>query len=188
MNETLEVCAYVGSYIGYIIGGEILFVAALISAKMGELNVYLVLFSVFLSAMTVDWFFFWIGRKQGQPYVDKRPKMKAKIKKMNYFFEKYPNILLMVYRYLFGFRIVVPIMIGLTDFSIYKFILISIFGGLIWVSLFGFLGYHCANQILSKLEFIQENIWAFVIGLILFSIANRWYRKRKEFSHAELVE
>ena len=79
MNETLEFCAYVGSYIGYIIGGEILFIASLISAKMGELNLYLVLFSVFLSAMTVDWFFFWIGRKQGQPYVDKRPKMKAKI-------------------------------------------------------------------------------------------------------------
>ncbi|MEM8906598.1 MAG: DedA family protein [Bacteroidota bacterium] len=179
MEKTLEICAYVGSYIGYIIGGEILFIAPLISAKMGDLNLYLVLFSVFLSAMTVDWFFFFVGRKQGQPYVDKRPKMKAKVEKVSRWFEQYPNLLLLVYRYLFGFRIVVPIMIGLTDYSWTRFLLITIFGGIIWVILFGFLGYHCADQILKQLHFIQEHIWLFIIGLAVIGIGYRSYTKRK---------
>lgn len=182
MNETLEICAYIGSYIGYIIGGEILFIASLISAKMGELNVYLVLVSVFLSAMTVDWFFFLIGRKQGQPYVDKRPKMKAKMEKMSYLFEKYPNFLLLIYRYLFGFRIVVPIMIGLTDYSILRFALLSTVGGIIWVILFGFLGYHCADQILNNINFIHENIWVFLFGLVIVGITYRTYTKRQVLS------
>ena len=108
--------------------------------------------------------------------------MKAKIKKMSYYFEKYPNMLLLVYRYLFGFRIVVPIMIGLTDYSLFRFILITIFGGVIWVSLFGFLGYHCADQILRNIHFVQDNIWAFLILLTISGIAYRMYTKRRELA------
>ncbi|MEM9823985.1 MAG: VTT domain-containing protein, partial [Bacteroidota bacterium] len=127
-------------------------------------------------------------RKQGQPYVDKRPKMKAKIKKVSYLFEKHPNALLMIYRYLFGFRIVVPIMIGLTDYSLARFVFLSIVGGIVWVCLFGFLGYHCADQILRNLSFIQENIWAFLLLLTIFGIARHWYKRRKDLSQEKWVE
>ena len=159
---------------------EILFIAALVSAKMGDLNVIGVLIAVLLSALSLDWFFFFIGRKQGQPFVDKRPKLKTKINKMDDLMEKHPIGLLLVYRYLFGFRIAIPIMLGISHYSAIRFLLISTFGAIIWVSIFGYLGYFCANQIITYLDFVKENIWIFLLSVLCIGILYRWYSKKGE--------
>jgi len=180
MQDFLEVCGYLGAYLGVFVEGEVLFLTAIITAQLGYLNFWGVFLAVFLGAQTSDWTFFLLGRKKGLAFSNKRPKLKAKMDKMSLHLEEHPNLILLSYRFLLGFRIVIPLMIGLSSISIKKFALFSALSTGLWLSVYGSFGYFCAETLLSNFQAAQEYQWEIIAGLIIIGLSSMFFLRRRE--------
>ncbi|MEO0340442.1 MAG: hypothetical protein AAF242_14675, partial [Bacteroidota bacterium] len=117
MNELLESLGYLGVFIGSFMEGEILFLTAIQMARLGYMQFYGVLVAVFLGTWTADWVFYWAGRSQGQRVMQRFPKLMGKFREMGQRMEKYDRLLLFGYRFMYGFRVVLPVLFGTKGIS-----------------------------------------------------------------------
>jgi len=83
MEELLQTCGYLASYLGTLIEGEILLLTTALSAKMGYMNFYGAMIFAFLGAYTRDWLTFLLARKSGNSIIEKKPALKAKLTKVS---------------------------------------------------------------------------------------------------------
>lgn len=171
MQELLESLGYLGAYLGAIIEGEVLFLTAIQLASMGYLNYYGVLAAVFTGTLTADWLFFLSGRARGNQWIDKYPKLKARFLRMDKRMERYDAWLLFFYRFMYGFRVVLPALFGIRGITPWKFGLFSLLATGCWTALFGSLGYYFSDWILQKVKGVQEYGWVGIIlavGLVIY--------------------
>ena len=78
--------------------------------------------------------------------------------------EKWDGILLFVYRFMYGFRIVLPALFGVRGIPPWKFGLFSLIATSVWVAIFGTLGYYFSDWIMQKVKGFQEYGW---VGILL---------------------
>ena len=145
MNIWLESFGYFGVFLGAVLEGEVLLISALQTARLGFLNFNLVLLFGFLGATCTDWTLFLLGRHQGQAFLEKNAHLMPKIRKMDQKLQRYGNWLLLFYRFMYGFRIVLPVVFGLSSLHVRRFALVSFLSTLLWIILLGTLGHFIAD-------------------------------------------
>ncbi len=124
---------YLSSYLGAIFEGEFSLVTALQASFRGHANAYAVLLTAFAGTLTADWFVFLNGRYNAEPFLRKRPKLQKKIIGINTYLDKRLDWLLLFYRFIYGFRIVLPLLFGLSPVSVKKFALFSLLSTSLWL-------------------------------------------------------
>jgi len=180
MEEFLQTCGYIASYFGTILEGEILLITAVVTAKMGYMNIYGALTAVFAGAYTRDWMTFLLARKKGKEIIEKKPKLQAKLSKVNNWMIKNPELLLSVYRLLFGFATVIVLLAGTSNLSMKKFGILSAISCALWTMVYGSLAYFCADALLSNIEFVSQNKGYVIAGLSMIGLGYWFFVKRKE--------
>lgn len=173
--EWLQSLGYLGAFIGAVLEGEILLITFIQLGRLGYLNLYLTIFAYGLGTLLTDWFFFWVGRTRGRSFIEGRQKLRHRFESMDRILEKKQKFLMLFYRFMYGFRVVLPVLFGLSSIPVRTFIFYSIIGNIIWISLFSSLGYFAAEWILARLEWIQANLKFILIGLILLGVCVRFY-------------
>ena len=68
----------------------------------------------FAGSFISDWLYYLIGRLNGKFFIDKRPKLRAKLETVENLFRKNQLQILFSYRFLYGFRVIIPIVIGMS--------------------------------------------------------------------------
>lgn len=177
----LESLGYLGAFIGAVLEGEILLISFIQLGRMEVLNLQLVIGSFALGTLATDWFFFLAGRKKGQQLYEGRPRLQARIAQMDQILLKRKQLLLLSYRFIYGFRIVLPILFGVSSIPIRTFAVYSVVGNIVWISTFSLLGYYAAEWITSRLEWIQSNLIFIIPGLLIVAvivgISIRYYKR-----------
>jgi len=80
------------------------------------------------------------------------------------FFERNRYQILFSYRFLYGFRIVIPLMIGMSGLAPRSFLFYSIVTGLIWATVVSFVGY-CTGRIFNlDAKVFEDNLFWIVVG------------------------
>jgi len=182
MEELLQSCGYLASYMGTLLEGEILLLASVVAAKMGYMNFIGALAALFAGAYTRDWATFLLARKSGRQIIEKKPKLKAKLSRVSQWMEKNPVLLLSTYRLLFGFVTVVVVLAGVSNIPMKKFGLLSAISNLIWVIVYGSLGYFCAEEMLANIEWVGGHK-ALIVSILAGAGLLYWFFiKRKEIS------
>ncbi|MEM6376633.1 MAG: DedA family protein [Bacteroidota bacterium] len=164
MVDWIESFGYLGAFLGAIMEGEVLFLTAVQMSRLGYMNFYGVLIAVFTGTLTADWLFYWSGRTQGRKWIEKNQKLRAKFERMDRRMERYDGFLLFAYRFMYGFRIVLPALFGVRGIPPWRFGLMCLLSTTVWVALFGTLGYYFADLVIEKVKGAQEYGW---IGLVL---------------------
>ena len=175
--EWVESMGYLGVFLGAALEGEILLLTFVQLGRLGYINLYITVFIFGLGTLVTDWFFFLAGRKQGRRFFDKRPKMKAKLEQMDSILQKRQRFLLTFYRFMYGFRVVLPVLFGLSRISLKHFAVYSIVGTVVWVASFSLAGYYFAEWIFEHLEWLKSNLW--ILFIVLGSVVLIIWRLRK---------
>lgn len=178
MAEWIESLGYVGAFLGAVLEGEVAFLAALQATKLGYLNFYYVLLAVFLGAQVVDWSLYLAGKRGGQAAIDRRPKLKPQFTQMSQAVEQRSTVLLLAYRFMYGFRIVLPTLFGVAKISVRRFALFSFISTLLWVTIIGNLGFFFSGSLLYALEHIQAYLPYFAASGLLGGILAFWLWRR----------
>jgi membrane protein DedA with SNARE-associated domain len=166
MEEFFQTGGYLGIFGGIIIEGETVFLSAIAAAQLGYLNFRWILLTIFLAAQVHDWSVFLVSRRQGTALLERNPKWQAQSIKLQSWIGNKMLLLLLVYRFLIGFRMLSLLFIGLSKVNILRFALFSWISTLLWIAIVGTLGYFFTNAFIQHLEWIQKNI-GWILGLLL---------------------
>jgi len=180
MEELLQTCGYLASYLGTLIEGEILLLTTALSAKMGYMNFYGAMIFAFLGSYTRDWLTFLLARKSGKSIIEKKPALKAKLAKVSNIMDKNPTLILGTYRLMYGFVTIIVLMAGISGVSLKKFGILSAISNALWVTIIGGLGYFCAEAMIHQIDVLSENKGIVLGVLATIGLLYWFFVKRKE--------
>lgn len=181
MTESLfESCGYVATFIGTLLEGEISLLTSVLGAKMGYYNYWIAMGLGFLGAWVADWFKFLAAKKKGKILLEKKPKLQAKFEKASRWFDKNPFLVLTFYKLILGTTTMTLIVAGLKNISNARFAFHSAISVALWVGIVGGLGYHCAEAMISNIEFISSHKLE-SLGILSLIAFLYWFFVKKPF-------
>jgi membrane-associated protein len=170
----------------FLPGDSLLFAIGSLAA-IGALRVEFAIPLLMAAALTGDNTNYWIGRKVG-PKVFSQEKSrlfnKEYLDRTNRFYDKHGKITVVLARFLPIIRTFAPFVAGIGRMTYRTFLLFSIIGALLWVTIFVLVGYFFGN-----IPFIKEHFSLVILALMLIPgmpaaiefvrhIVGRWKRKR----------
>lgn len=173
MPDGMESIGYLGAFLGAVVEGEVAFVAAVQATRSGHLNFYCVLAAVFLGAQAVDWSLYLSGRKGGRAALERRPKLAPRFAQMAGMVEERGTLLLLGYRFMYGFRVVLPTLFGIVRIPLQRFALLSFISTSLWVIVVGNVGYFFSDTlaVLWQQAWGHPALTAGVLALSFLAIA-----------------
>jgi len=164
---------YVALFIGTFFEGEVIVVVAGILASLGYLSVGPVLATAMIATFLGDQTFFWIGRKKGSLFFEKRPHLRERAEKVYALLHDHQNKVLFGFRFLYGLRIATLIALGTSGIRQKKFLRFNILNSVVWTLIFVFGGYFFGDvfeTVLKKIGFYEKQLFTAlaVLGLIIW--------------------
>jgi len=178
MGQLFETCGVLASFLATFIEGEMLFVTAMISAKLGYFSFAWGVVAAFFGAFSRDFMLFFLARKKGSKILERKPSLKNKIEKASMWFGKHPFFYMTIYRLTYSFSTVIVILSGLKNVSFLRFTIHSLISVALWTAILGMLGYYCAEFVIEKLNFISDNKFIIISVLAVAGIAYWFFFKR----------
>lgn len=182
-----KILLYLVVYLGCFFEGETSLVTSAFAAHRGYLEIFIVMLIALAATQSWDWIWFTIGRKRGKLFIGKKPKLNQKVKKIDLLLEKNPVPVLLGYRFLFGFRTAVPLVIGMSSISKRRFLTFSLINTILWDIIFSSLGYFFGAFLKANWKRIEDYefeimacilVSGIIIGLFLRFLSLKRIRRK----------
>lgn len=169
-------------FVAVMIEGELALAAALLTTEQTGLNQQAIVMVAFLATLFSDWGLFWLGRSAGSLLQHRFKSIFKNEGEIKHFMRKHHLLILILYRYMYGFRIVTLIVLGMSKtVSSLKFMLSSLIAVSIWTILLSFLILTMEEVFVAWLTDFQ---WIIIMLISLMAIilamkylVNRWLSK-----------
>ncbi len=185
INGLITQYGYLALLIGCIAEGETFTLLGGVAAHEGLLHYGGVVVAAMVGGIIGDQLLFWLGRRYGKRILRRFSKHQATIGKANRLIQKHPSLFVIGVRFMYGFRIIGPIIIGTSRLKSLRFFVLNIIGAALWALIFVTLGYFAGEIIapwLHKLDqHLKHLVWlaaAIATGIILRYLIRRWNRHR----------
>jgi len=178
MLEFLDQYGYFAITIGTFFEGETVILLASSLSNTGLFSIPQTVFFGFFGSFISDWVYYLIGRFNGKYFVDRRPKLKSKVEPVTRFFDRNKVQILFSYRFLYGFRIIIPIVIGMSGFRPVRFLGYSLLSGLVWAATVSAVGYWVGRIFEVDLKIFEDKILLLVLFFASFGFAIGYLIKR----------
>lgn len=182
INNLISHYGYIALVLGALAEGETVTLLGGIAAHQGLLRFWLVVIAVASGGMIGDQALFLLGRHFGGRLLKRVPRYQKKIQNAQRMIQRHPWLFVIGTRFMYGFRVVGPVLIGASRLSPKVFFPLNILGAIVWATLFTSLGYLGGEVIAPWLHDIDQHLkhWIWLIIVILLVVAVRWWLKRRE--------
>lgn len=158
--------AYGILFVWCLLEGEIALILGGILAHEGHINLALGIFVAGLGAFCGDQFYFYIGR-YNRSYISKKlSKQRRKFAIAHLLLKRLGWPIIFLQRYMYGFRVIIPMSIGLTRYSAKKFAFINLISAWCWAAITMILAWYFGKQIWRFINWAEEH-WYLAIPIIL---------------------
>ncbi len=191
MEMLLVKYGYVLLFLGVAVEGEIFLVAAAFLAHRGILHLPLVILVAIAGNCAADQVYYFMARTRGRTWLEARFGDHPKYRQVVTWMSRYANWLLLLSRFAFGFRIIIPAACGGFGMPIGRFTIINVMAGAIWaipVALIGFYFGHGAELAAAGIGHYQ--LWVFA-GFMLMAAAVvlvRHFRRTEWFEDLKPID
>jgi membrane protein DedA with SNARE-associated domain len=177
----IDAYGYWAVAIGAFLEGETVLALAGFAAYRGYLDFYLVCVVAGVCGFLGDQLYFFLGRYRGARMLVRFPNAHARAQKFDQLLARYHAPLIIALRFMYGFRILGPVMLGMGRVPAWKFMLYNFIGAALWAPLIAGIGYLFGNvlqSVLHDLKRVEEFAFGGVllIGVALFAL--HMYRDR----------
>lgn len=185
LKEYLELHGYWVLFLGTFLEGEAILIMAGFLAFQGYLDIIGVIAASFAGSFAGDQFYFYIGRWNGKRLLRIFTSIAKKFRKALKLIEKYGAFVAFISRYTYGFRIVLPIILGMTSLSGIRFMWLNLISAFTWAAIFALAGYlfgKSASLVVEDVSKYEPYLMLALMGLIAcmwFShFLHAWIRRR----------
>ena len=178
----IDAYGYWAVALGSFLEGETVLALAGLAAYRGYLDFYLVCVVAGMCGFAGDQMYFFLGRFRGAQMLARFPNVQERAHKFDRLLARYHAPLIVGIRFMYGFRILGPVMLGMGRVPAWKFMVFNFIGAVIWAPLIAGIGYVFGNvlqSILHDLKRVEEYAFLAVllVGMGLFVL--HWYRARQ---------
>ena len=185
INGLITQYGYLALLIGCIAEGETFTLLGGVAAHEGLLHFSGVVLAAMIGGIIGDQLLFWLGRRYGTRILRRFSKHQETIGKAKRLIQKHPNWFVIGSRFMYGFRIVGPIIIGTSRVKPLRFFILNVIGAALWALIFVTLGYFAGEIITPWLHKLDQHVkpllWlvaAIVFGIVLRYLIRHWNRRR----------
>lgn len=149
--------------------------AAGVLSYAGELNIYISILVALSANFIGDQFVFYMARTNKEFAKDILDKHRRKVAYVHVLMRKYGSFIILIKKYIYGVKTLVPLAIGLTKYSPAKFMLFNAIGAVIWAVAIGFAGFSFGGVIIETAE-EYKNIgiaFALIMVVVVFYFSSR---------------
>ena len=163
---------YIAVALGAFLEGETILALAGLASKRGYLDFAAVCLLAGVCGFAGDQFFFYLGRFQGKRILRRFPELEIRALRMDLLLARWQAPLIVAIRFMYGFRIAGPVLLGMGRCAPLKFALCNAIGAAIWAPVVAGAGYLFGAAIEHLLHHLkQAELWAFVALVVGVAIA-----------------
>ncbi|EBL0525890.1 DedA family protein [Salmonella enterica] len=181
INTLITHYGYAALVIGSMAEGETVTLLGGVAAHQGLLKFPLVAAAVALGGMMGDQLLYLLGRCYGGKILRRFPRYHTKIRRAQKMIQRHPYLFVIGTRFMYGFRMVGPLLIGASRLPPKIFMPLNILGALVWALLFTTLGYLGGEVIAPWLHDLDQHfkhgVW--LILAVVLVVGVRWWLKRR---------
>jgi membrane protein DedA with SNARE-associated domain len=185
LQEYLKSHGYWVLFVWTFLEGEAGLILAGFLAFQGYFTLPGVMLTAFLGAVAGDQCYFYLGRTKGKYLLATSSYMMRKFRKGLRLMERYGSFVAFISRYTYGFRIILPIILGMTAFSSLRFLLLNLASATVWALLFASAGYlfgKGATLFVGDITEYEHRLVLILAGIIasmwLVHFIRAWWRRR----------
>ena len=183
VNYLLATYGYWAIFIGCLLEGETILILGGKAAHQHVLKLLPVIGYASLAGMLGDQLLFWAGRYFGERLLPRLHKQQAAIDKVTSLIQHHPTVSIFSVRFLYGMRLVGPMVIGASKVSPLKFACINLVGAVAWATLFASAGYWAGEflqRVLGDLKPYRLPIALGVVALVVAVGLIRHFRAKRK--------
>ncbi|CAD7286580.1 MULTISPECIES: DedA family protein [Campylobacter] len=176
----LKEYGYIILFIWCMMEGEMALIMGGILSHSGDMNLGLAIFIAGLGGFAGDQVYFYIGRYNKNYITTKLHSQRRKFAIAHMLLKKYGWPIIFVQRYMYGFRTVIPMSIGVTRYSSKKFAFINLISAWCWAAITIIPAWYLGDKILEVLKYAKEH-WYIAVPVVLMFLGSILYG----FKHIE---
>lgn len=169
LKECLENYGYIFLFVWTFLEGEAGLILAGFYAFEGTFWLPGVIVTALAGSFLGDQFYFYLGRWRGKRILGMFASMERRLRRALELIERFGALVAFFSRYTYGLRIVLPIILGMTNLSKKKFLVLNLASAFSWALVFSLAGYlfgKSASLLIDDLERYEPYIPLCLIFLI----------------------
>lgn len=147
---------YPAVFLGTLLEGETILLAAGFAAHQGLLDWRLVAAFAFCGATLGDQLAYWVGVRWGDAVFGRFPALAGRIGQAKAQLHRHQNLFILSVRFLYGLRIAGPLFMGMAGVAARRFAVLNLLGAALWTMVVGGAGFVLGAAIESLLPEIQR--------------------------------
>lgn len=180
----IETWGYVAVLFGSMIEGESIILTASFLAAHGYMSITKVALIAFLGTLIADQGLFFVGRRFGPSLFKKFPRLSQPAERAFKLLRKWDTIYILVFRFIYGIRIISPLVIGSSGIGVWRFVILNFVSAIVWTLASCGAGYmfgEAVHQFFCHFSTYQRYVFTglAVVAAIVFLIVLHVRRKRK---------
>lgn len=167
LNHLLATYGYWAVFIGCVMEGETILILGGMAAHQHLLKLWPVIAWASAGGMLGDQLLFWSGRYFGSRLLPRLKRQQAQIKRVSGLIARYPSMSVFSVRFLYGMRLVGPMVIGASGLSPLRFSLWNMLGAMVWATLFVSGGYWAGEALQQLFGDIRPYRLPIALGVVV---------------------
>lgn len=185
MINLLEEWGYVILFVYSLGGGYIGLITAGVMSALGKMDLYLAMLIACVGNIIGSSLLAYLARYQKKDLNAMLQKHRRKIALAQIWLKRYDAWLIVLSKYLYGVKTIIPLAIGFSRFNLSRFYLINALSCVAWAVIVGVVGYYASSGVIALLEKIDAHSYALpfvLLGLlaVLFLIISQVSKKVKK--------
>jgi len=166
--SNLATYGYIGLFLYSLGGGFIALIGAGVLSYMGKMDLTTVMIVAFTANIIGDTLLLYMARYQKTMMMEGLRKHRRKLALAHVMMKKYGSWIIIMQKFVYGIKTLIPIAIGLTKYDFKKFLVLNIIGAIVWTLVFGFGSYYSGDFLMKLAGVISDKPWIAPVILVVF--------------------
>ncbi len=151
-----------------VLEGEIGLALAGLMVKEGRFDYPTVLAVTVSGALIGDFSLYALGRLSKSRAEALLEKYRNRLVRIEAWFQRFGALIVVFERFIYGTHIPALLMLGVSGFSFWKFLVLDIVGVVLWALTFTILGYYFGHAVVDVLTFVQRHLTVAFLAILFF--------------------
>ena len=162
---------YLAVFIGTLLEGETVLIAAGFAAHRGLLDWPLVVTLAIAGGTLGDLLAFLLGRWKGEALLARFPALAQRRGRIHDLLERYDVWFILTVRFMYGLRIAGPVILGTSRIPFRRFAILNLIGAVIWATLIAGAGYLFGSALEAMLSDMHKIEEALLVAILVAGFA-----------------